>query len=283
MPRPLEGGRFYGATLQKRCVSGLVLVDSLHPADSRLPRHAHERAYFCLNRGGTYVEHYGRRTRTCQKGMLTFHPPGEVHTEAHGAESVRSFNVELGPEWLSHVLECAGPLDRPAEFRGDAVAEAGFQLFREFDRADDDSALAIESLTLEILARTSGGRDAAADTDGPRWLRDARDLLDTCLHAPVTLRTLAQEAGVHPVYFAAIFRRVHRASVGEYVRRRRLEYARRKLVDPEIPLSEIAVEAGFTDQSHFTRTFKRFTGVTPGQYRASLATLLPTFLPFKTR
>jgi methylphosphotriester-DNA--protein-cysteine methyltransferase len=54
----------------------------------------------------------------------------------------------------------------------------------------------------------------------------------------------------------------------------RLEYVRRKLDDPELSLAEIAVDAGFADQSHLTRNFKRFTGRTPGEYR--------TFLRFKT-
>ena len=63
--------------------------------------------------------------------------------------------------------------------------------------------------------------------------------------------------------------------MGEYARRRRLDYARRQLADPDRPLAQIAADAGFADQSHLTRVFKRFTGLTPGQYR--------TFLPFKTR
>ena len=71
-------------------------------------------------------------------------------------------------------------------------------------------------------------------------------------------------------------------SVGEYRRRRRLDYARRKLADPRLSLAEVAIDAGFADQSHLTRAFRRVTGVTPGQYRASMAAVQPTFLTFKT-
>ena len=128
-------------------------------------------------------------------------------------------------------------------------------------------------MTWEILFALSG--EPAAPRVAPRWLRSARDLLDGRFDQPVSLRGLAQEAGVHPVYFAAAFRRFHGCSVGEYLRRRRLQYARRRLADPKVSLAQVAAEAGFADQSHFTRTFKRFTGMTPNRYR--------TFLLFKTR
>jgi len=276
MPSQVEPGRFFGSTLRERRVRDLVLVDSRHPAGSRLSRHSHEHAYFCLNHGGTYTEDYGRRRRTCLPGMLVFHPPGETHSEAHDT-AVASLNVEVGAEWLRRMVELGGALDRPVEFRGDEIAAAGSQLLRELGRADEDSELAIESLTWEILAASMDrqGDVGATGARRPRWLSEARDLLDAHLDEAPTLRSIAQEAGVHPVHFAATFRRFHGCSVGEYLRRRRLQHARRMLADPELPLARIALDAGFADQCHLTRTFKRFTGMTPGQYR--------TFLLFKTR
>jgi AraC family transcriptional regulator len=59
-------------------------------------------------------------------------------------------------------------------------------------------------------------------------------------------------------------------SVGDYVRRLRLEWAANELATSELPLADVAIGAGFVDQSHFTRAFKRHTGVTPGRFRALL-------------
>jgi AraC family transcriptional regulator len=265
-------GRFYGRTVRQRRVGDLVLVDAHHPAGARLPRHSHEHAYFCLIYGGSYAERFDRRRRSCRAGMLVFHPPGEAHDQNMDA-AVASLNVDVGPQWLRRMADFCGPLDRPAAFGGDDIAAAGFQLQREFARTDRDSPLAIESLTWEILA-ASVGREDRGEAGRPRWLIAARELLDASLHEPPTLGSLAREAGIHPVHFAATFRRFHGCSVGEYVRRRRLQYARRKLADPALSLAQIAVDAGFADQSHLTRAFRRFTGMTPGQYR--------TFLGFKT-
>lgn len=267
----LPQGSFFGRALKERRVGDLVLVESHHLAGSRLARHSHEHAYFCLNFGGKYTESYGRRQRTCQLGMLVFHPPGECHAEDHESD-VASLNVELNGTWLRRIADLVAPLDQPAEFGGDQIAAAGVEILRELRRDDRDSVLAIEGLTFEILAASAGARDGV-DKRAPRWLRDACDLLNAQVGA-VSLRAIAAEANVHPVYFAATFRRFLGCSVGEYQRRHRFEYARRKLADPELTLAEVAVDAGFADQSHLTRTFKRFSGMTPSRYR--------TFLGFKT-
>ena len=270
-----ERGRFFGDTVSRRSVGELLLVDSWHAADSRLPKHSHEHAYFCVNHGGTYGEDYGRRRRICTPGMVVFHPPGESHRQSHQGAPVASLNVEVGASWLKRMVEFAGPLDQPAEFRGGEIPTIGLQLLREFQHPDADAELAIESLCWEILAASQERSPATAQGGKPRWLLEARDQLDARLDEPPTLRALAQAASVHPVHFAATFRRFYGCSVGEYLRRERLRRARLKLADCGLSLAQVAVDCGFADQCHFNRTFKRFTGMTPGAYR--------TLLPFKTR
>ena len=274
MGTQLEGGRFFGTTLRRRSVAQLTLADVVYPAGGRLPRHSHERAYFCLIRGGSYTEAYGRRTRECRPMTLVFHPPGEPHAQTFSGSPVASFNVEIGAQWLQRAAEWSGHLDQPAEFQGGEVVELALKLFHEFSCDDADSELSIEGLALEILAGCTCGAANPCDELHPRWLVEARDMLDSHFREPLTLRSMAREAGVHPVYFAAAFRRFYHRSVGEYLRTRRLEYVRTKLREPEVSLAEIAIDAGFADQSHLTRNFKRFTGRTPGEYR--------TFLRFKT-
>jgi len=56
----------------------------------------------------------------------------------------------------------------------------------------------------------------------------------------------------------------------DFVRQLRIEYACHELATSELPIVDIALSAGFFDQSHFTRTFKRLTGIVPSQYRQSL-------------
>ena len=60
-------------------------------------------------------------------------------------------------------------------------------------------------------------------------------------------------------------------SVGEWVRIRRLEYAREALLDGRRSISDVALAAGFADQSHLTRLFRGHFGVTPAEYRRGLS------------
>ncbi len=84
---------------------------------------------------------------------------------------------------------------------------------------------------------------------------------------PLTLESIAADLAVSPVRLSRNFRRFYGESPGGYLRRIRIEEACRRLRDPEIRLVDVALETGFADQSHFSRVFKRFTGLTPGRFR----------------
>ena len=80
---------------------------------------------------------------------------------------------------------------------------------------------------------------------------------------------IAATVDVHPAHLARTFRRFQRQTVGDYLRQLRLEFARARLSASAEPISEIALSAGFYDQCHFSRAFKRHTGMTPAEYRAA--------------
>ena len=102
----------------------------------------------------------------------------------------------------------------------------------------------------------------------PSWLKRARNLLNDQFHRGPSLAEIAAAVDVHPVHFASTFRKHFGSSVGEYLRRLRVEFACRRLATSGEPLAEIAVTAGFADQSHLARQFKRAYGTSPGQWRA---------------
>ncbi|HMB89928.1 MAG TPA: helix-turn-helix transcriptional regulator, partial [Rhodothermales bacterium] len=75
---------------------------------------------------------------------------------------------------------------------------------------------------------------------------------------------------MHPVHLTRVFRTYYRVSIGTFLRRLRLDWAASQLATAPDSLADIALQAGFADQSHFTRAFKKYTGVTPGHYRRAL-------------
>jgi AraC family transcriptional regulator len=83
----------------------------------------------------------------------------------------------------------------------------------------------------------------------------------------VGLSELASEVGVNAAHLARVFRARYGTSVGEYGRRLRLDWAAGEIARDDRPIAEIATEAGFADQSHFTRLFRRHVGTTPARFR----------------
>ena len=84
------------------------------------------------------------------------------------------------------------------------------------------------------------------------------------------MRDLAEDAGVHPVHLARVFREQEGRTPGDYLQQLRIRAACHHLRERDYPLAFIAADCGLTDQSHFTRVFRKFTGNTPAQFRRAL-------------
>ena len=192
----------------------------------------------------------------------------EEHLERFGQSGGRSLIVEIEPEWYDRVREVAPGGVRSAASDGGALRLSGTRLYREFLSGDDASRLIIEGLLLEISGEFLRVR-RATEHRPPKWLDDVRDYIEANFSRRITLASIGKAANTHPVHVAQTFRRFHQCTIGEYLRRLRIEFACRQLAGTETPLAEIAAQAGFADQSHFNRTFKRIVGLPPSVYRTS--------------
>jgi AraC-like DNA-binding protein len=101
----------------------------------------------------------------------------------------------------------------------------------------------------------------------PATLRRIRDYVDANLDKTIDLGSLARTAELSPYHFARSFKQSEGVTPHGYVLERRIVKARELLTRTARPLSDIALEVGFADQSHFARRFRQAVGVSPGQYR----------------
>ena len=101
-------------------------------------------------------------------------------------------------------------------------------------------------------------------------LKRVLEYIEANLSCDVHLDELAETAGLSSFHFAKLFKQSTGASPHQYILRRRLERAKELLRNPAMPLSEISLDTGFSDQSHFTNVFRRFVGVPPSKYRSLL-------------
>src|SRR2546430_8914454 len=243
---------------------GIVCQELLYSAGLRLDVHAHESPFFGLTLDGSFHENVGQsRFEYCLRSVL-YRGAGEEHSLVVGAVNVRCFAVELDPGEIErrYGLKLLSSL-RHAE--SSALASLMISVYREFRQPDSTSWLAIQGLVLQLLVTASR---TAMDVGRPRWLDRVSELLRECFRNRLTLEEIASDVGVPAARVSTVFRTIYRRSVAEEQRRLRIDFACRRLLDVEASLADIALEAGFADQPHFSRTFKAQMGMTPAQYRA---------------
>lgn len=244
----------------------LRMCEVFYPATLRQPRHTHRFASFSFVLRGNYAETINSRTHSRQTSTLILHPPEESHSVVF-ENDVRIFAVEFDFEKLAELKKHFAVLNDSASCRSEETNFLGNKIYREFCRMDSFSMLAIEGLILELLAEASRSKFGGKEKNIPHWLKRTKDFLHENFTESLTIELLARKAGVHPVYLSRVFREKFDCTVGEYVRRLRVEFASRQISTTENPLCEIAQTAGFADQSHLNKTFKSVYGLTPAEYR----------------
>ena len=250
-------------------VEGFTLTEGRHAAGSKLPWHTHPGPTLCFVYTGAFTETFSGMTLECTPGTLKITPAEEPHSNQFGREDTHGLLIEADGARVERLGEYATVLEERASFRDDRLAVLAWQIAAELRRRDTAAPLAIEGLLLEILAGVARERELRLGGPVPRWVVAARDYL----HDPGDVGSLGEVAaavGVHPVTLARGFRKAYGCSVGAYLRWLRVARAARRLAETEAPLAEVALAAGFADQSHFSNVFRRETGLSPSQFRRAV-------------
>jgi AraC family transcriptional regulator len=257
-----------GKVLETRSVPGFRVIETHYPAGLELSRHAHSHAYLSYVLDGPFSEVYGdSSTVICMPRVLRYLPPGQSHSNVFNSAS-HCLIIEVEREALKRVEEHTRTLDRPGDIQGIASVWLAQRLYHEFRQGDELALVSLEGILLEMLAE--GARHAGESGPVaviPRWLRVARDYLESNFLRPLSLAEIAGAAGVHRVHLSREFRRYFSTTVGEFLRRRRIEHACHLVSTGNSSLAEIAMTCGFSDQSHFSATFRRQVGLTPARFR----------------
>ncbi len=270
MDLKLKAGQFYGTTSQALSANGFRFTEKAYSTRATLPTHAHELSHFCFVLAGTYQEQIAGKLFERGPTALVFYPPDVSHGENHFTGG-RHFLVEIDFKGLERVIDYGARLGEPVLVGGDSSLWLAARMYREFSERDAFSALVLESITTELLIAASRQDMRRPERKPPPWLERVKEFLRESFSEPPTLDELARTAGVHPTHLTRVFRQFERCTVGDYTREARIKYARQRMLSSNEPLVEIALAAGFADQTHFTRSFKRITGMTPTEFRRIFA------------
>jgi AraC family transcriptional regulator len=231
--------------------------------------HGHER--YCVQRS---LHREARRTlgrRAWQDmpvGFSVWRPGDEQRF--HWRTGGRSQFLFIAPDRVAKVLGH----DRPLAGIGHEAPEHSPVLALIFDALLADLAqgspagsLVGDSLIAALVARLSAPAVRRVEALSTQARDRAIDYIEARFAEPVSLQNLAEAAGLGVRHFSRAFRDATGRSPHQYLLHRRVEQAK-LLIRQGLPLAEVAVRCGFSDQSQLTRTFVRQVGATPGRFRS---------------
>jgi len=239
------------------------------------PTHAH--AEFTIGevlQGSELFTHLGKQVEA-PTGWLIHLNPSEAHNGRAGQDSWTYVSIYPDIEFLRLALPelfaCGEPyFAAPVSHRPALQGRIASFIGRVFGGADD---LALQSDLFEVLRdliqplSSHEASSARGQSERSAAIASVRDQLWDEYDRSLSLTELAESASMTPMTLLRSFREQVGCTPQIYRTARRLEVARALMRDGG-ELAAVAIECGFTDQSHFTNTFRRWSGMTPGQYRA---------------
>ena len=232
------------------------------------PPHTHDTWTLFIVDEGCICYDLDRRAGAAGRSMVSVLAPHVVHDGRPADDAgYRKRVLYLEPSLLGEHL--IGPaVDRP-EFPNPALRTEVARLHDALACVDDALEAETRLYLLVEGMRISLGDVATRDGVGRPDLADAlRSFLDAHLFESITLADASAILDASANQLARAFSTAFRIAPHAYVIGRRLDAARTRILDGQA-LADVAAEVGFYDQAHLTRRFKRFLGVTPGQFAAS--------------
>jgi AraC family transcriptional regulator len=282
MNRTIPSGRWHGNTIMVKELGGVRLAELVYPSGYKTRPHAHESSVYCLVQNGSYTQRFRSKISEAKPSTVTYLRSDDPHTDKFHDAGARCFVIELKQDWLTNSRKSQYLLRNSTTFQGGVPALCATRIYAEFRNTDELSGLAIEGLVIELIAQTSRTCLERDSFKGQRWLRRAEEFIHAHFSEQLSLREIAMNADVHPVHLARAFRKQHHCTVGAYIRALRVQFARQAIMTTGDPLTDIAMNAGFCDHSHFTRTFKKLTGQTPRECRKTSVDDVNSLRPART-
>jgi AraC family transcriptional regulator len=220
--------------------------------------------------------HIAHASRTV--GQASIVPAGQQYS-AFWKDELEDIAIHLDPDFVAHQARELVQTDRIdliryCEVSDPLVHQIGRSLAAEVDAGAPAGSIYAESLVNTLVAHllrhysTAGERFQHYLGGLPKHkLRRVTEFIEENLERDLTLAEIAEIAELSPFHFARSFKQATGSTPIHFLTQRRIDLAKRLLVESELPIVEIGLRAGFKTQSHFTTLFRKVTAMTPKTYR----------------
>jgi AraC family transcriptional regulator len=261
----LATGTSTGTILRSFRNNGLIINTTEYSSEEcRFGMHYHENPHLCFLLQGTDTESRKNATYSRKAGEVFFYHAGEEHASTSRSAITKNTIIEFEQSFFVQYGIKEEYLERVVKSHPD-VKFLILKMQKELLFNDSSTAAALESLVLHFA--TFANDSPAKPT--PHWVRNLEAILREQWNEPLSLEELSLAIGIHPVTISKHFRRYFFCTLGEYLRKLKVEKSIALIKNSELPLTEIAYLCGFSDQSHFTKVFKETLGFLPKEFRHS--------------
>lgn len=249
--------------------SGAIANLTCLSAGRRVPSHLHSNPYLSLHVLGSYRDAGDEGGVAMTGPSALFFPAGSAHEMDVGKFGLATVIIEFDESALRHALGSTTKLNRFHAWTGGEIGRQASGLARSWlSRGCETQKF---DLTFSFL---SSAISMAPRAQSPTWLDHLDLLIDAEFGAPDVGRW-AKEIGVTRAWLARAYRDWRAEGLGETIGRRRVQTAAILMEEGDTSLAAIAVQAGFCDQSHMNRAFRKFLGRTPAAARSTRLGLSP--------
>nr|WP_298924606.1 AraC family transcriptional regulator [uncultured Allomuricauda sp.] len=224
--------------------------------------HFHEIPMISFVLYGSNTEYRKGRSIRRNSGSANYYHAHELHKNVYDQFPSKHISLELDLNYLKKLEYTEADIQLAVEKSQDSIFTF-IRLMNEAQTNDVQSKNTVEMLFLSFMENALVSKDNA---QFPPWMSLVREILNDRWNENISLKELSNKVHVHPTTISKHFRKFFGCTLGEYTRKLKVEHSINFLHSSNYSLTEIAYICGFSDQSHFIRTFKSMTGYLPKKY-----------------
>lgn len=222
--------------------------------------HSHEDIHLSLILQGGNLESRTNEDRQVTPGKIMAYQQGEIHRNRFTAFPSKNLNLELKNEFFTQNDLTFEKLN----LTGTKQIEANLDLIKIYQELHINDLYTNDTIQLSLKSLFTNKNISSYQ---PIWISQLKELIEDRWDEFISLDELALTLNVHPVTISKYFKKYYKSSLGDYMRKVKIQKALDFLFHSKMSITEIAFACGFSDNSHMTRIFKMYVGYSPKQIR----------------
>lgn len=242
---------------------GIAVVETEYKSKVYEGWHSHNNAHITLFLKGGTTEKRKNFSETVGPGSLLFYHSDELHLNQDTLFPSKNINIEIEENLLKELQISEAIIEKSIQ----NTALTKFLILKIFKESQVADAFSGDTINMLFAQLSNSNTHLERFDKSPFWVKSLNELLNDCWNENPNLHDLAQVLNLNPITISKHFPKYFGCTLGEYMRRIKINRSLTLIQSHESNLTEIGFQCGFSDQSHFIRTFKNQTGFLPKQFQ----------------